>query len=123
MVGRERLDQRLNLPDVAAVVGLRLPEVRSLVLVLLRDRQHFGADQRQPVALDEALARLVGLLEEEVRVELDDVHLEPELGGHVDEHGRLLLPRAPEAEPLAELLGRPDEDLLGRQRLDLRVSP
>jgi hypothetical protein len=41
----------------------------------------------------------------------------------VDEHGRLLLPGAAEAKTVAELLGRPDEDVLGRERLDLGVSP
>ena len=88
-------------------------------LVLLGDRDHLGDDQVEPVALDEPLARLVGLLEEEVRVELDDVDVEPELGDHVDEHGRLLLPGAREAEALAELLEGPARGPPRRQRLDL----
>ena len=99
--------------------GLRLPEVRALVLVLLGDGDDLGDDQLEPVALDEPLAGLVGLLEEEVRVELDDVHVETELGDHVNEHRGLLLPGADEAEPLAELLGGPAEDVLRGQRLDL----
>src|SRR4029453_18653581 len=53
VVGLERLDQRLDLADVAAAVGIRLPEVRPLDLVLLGDRHHLGPDQRQAVALDQ----------------------------------------------------------------------
>ena len=33
----QRLDQRLNLPDVAAAVGIGLPEIRPLAPVLLGD--------------------------------------------------------------------------------------
>ena len=106
--GRERLDERLDLADVAAAVGIGLPEVRALPLVLLGDRDDLRPDQGEAVALDEPLARLVRLLEEEVRVELDHVDVEPELGDHVHEHRRLLLPGAAEAEPLAELLVGPE---------------
>ena len=80
-------------------------------------------DYERATSIDDALARLVGLLEEEVRVELDHVDVQPELGGHVHEHRRLLLPGAAEAEALAELLVRPAEDVLGRERVDLGVSP
>src|SRR6266508_3847269 len=103
VVGLERLDERLDLADVAAAVGVPLPKVRALLLVLLGDGDDLGPDQLEPVALDDPLPRLVGLLEEEVRVELDDVHLEPELHDHVDQHGRLLLPGAGEAEAVAEV--------------------
>src|SRR6266540_1402670 len=116
----ERALERLDLPDVAAAVRIALPEVRPLLRVLLGDRDHVRTDQLEPIALDEALARLVRLLEEELRVELDHRDVEPELADHVHEHGRLLLPRAGEAEPVAELLVRPDEHLLGRHRLDVR---
>jgi hypothetical protein len=78
---------------------------------------------QQRVALDEALTGLVRLLEEKVRVELDHVDFEPELGHHVHEDGRLLLPGAAEAESLAELLVGPEKDVLGRERLDLGLSP
>src|SRR5262245_28522796 len=112
----------LSLRDVAAAVRIRLPEVRPLQPVLLCDRDDLGLDQREAVALGEAVARLVRLLEEEVCVELDDVHVEPEVGDHVYEDGRLLLPGAAEAEPLAELLIGEVEQLLGGERLDLSVS-
>jgi hypothetical protein len=118
----QRLEQRLDLADVAAAVGARLPEVGPLALVLLGDREHVGDDEPEPVALHEPLAGLVRLLEEQVRVELDDVDLEPELGDEVDEHRGLLLPRAREAEPLAELLVGPGEEVARRQRLDLGLS-
>ena len=103
--------------------GFGLPEVRSLALVLLGHRDHLGPDQGEAVALDEPLTGLVRLLEEEVRVELDHVDVEPELGGHVHEHRRLLLPGAAEAEAVAELLVGPEEDVLRREGLDLRLSP
>ena len=45
--------------------GLRLPEVRPLLLVLLGDRDHLGPDQLETVALNEPLARRVRLGEEE----------------------------------------------------------
>ena len=71
---------------------------------------------------DQRLACLVALLEEEVRVELDDVDPESELGDEVDEHRGLLLPGAREAEPVPERVVRPAEDILRRHRLGLRVS-
>ena len=46
--GRERLDQRLDLPDMAAAVRVGLPEVRSLALVLLGDRDHLGPVSVRP---------------------------------------------------------------------------
>src|SRR5215212_8921261 len=78
VVGRERALERLNLAKVAAAVGIALPEVRPLLRMLLRDREHRRANQVEPVALDETVARLVRLLEEELRVELDHRDLEPE---------------------------------------------
>ena len=75
---------------------------------------------REVVPLDEPLARLVRLGEEHERVELDDRNVESELADHVHEHGRLPLPRAREAEPVAELVVCPAEDILRGQRLDLK---
>ena len=46
VVRLERRDQRLDLADVAAAVGVALPEVRALALVLLGDGDHLGPDQR-----------------------------------------------------------------------------
>ena len=74
---------------------------------------HRRREQVQPVALDEPVAGLVGLAEEELRVELDHRQVEAELGDHVHEHRRLLLPRAREAQLVAVLLVDPDEELLG----------
>src|SRR5213078_4733469 len=54
VVGRQRLD----LANVAAAVGIALPEVRSLLLVLLGDSEHVRRDQVEPVTLDERVARL-----------------------------------------------------------------
>src|SRR6266540_1258227 len=112
VVGLERLDERLDLADVAAAVGVPFPEVRALLFVLLGDGDDLGPDQLEPVALDDPFPCLVGLLEEEVRVELDDVHLEAELHDHVDQHGRLLLPGAGQAEAVAELVVGPAKDFL-----------
>jgi hypothetical protein len=58
-----------------------------------------------------------------VRIELDHVHVEAELRDHVHEDGGLLLPGATETEPLAELLIRPEQEVLGGQRFDLYFSP
>jgi hypothetical protein len=56
--------------------------------MLLGDGDHRRRGQeRQAVALDEPVARLVGLPEEQLRVELDDRNVETELGDHVHEHG------------------------------------
>src|SRR6266536_342737 len=71
LVGLERRQQRLALADVAAAVRVALPEVRTLLAVLLRDRQHRRRDELQAVALDEPIPRLVRLAEEELGVELD----------------------------------------------------
>src|SRR5207244_1359045 len=93
--GGERLQrplERLHLADVAAAVRIAFPEVRPFLPVLLGDREHLGPDQLEPVALDQPLTRLVRLAEEELRVELDHRYVEAELGDHVHEHGRLLLP-------------------------------
>ena len=121
VVRLERLDERLDLADVAAAVGVALPEVRPLGAVLLGDRGDRGLDQLQLVAVDERVARVVRLAEEEVRVELDRVHAQPELGDHVHEHGRLLLPRAREADARPEELVRPGDQLLGRHGLEVEV--
>src|SRR5262245_60988900 len=117
LVRLEHADERLDLADLAAAVGVPLPEVGALAAMLLGDRDHLGADEVQPVALDQSLARLVALAEEELRVELDDVDREVELRNHVHEDGRLLLPRAGQAEPVAELLVAPDEQVLGCDRV------
>src|SRR6266542_3066071 len=121
-VRREGVEQRLDLADVAAAVRIALPEVRSLLLVLLGDREHMWRDQVEPVALDERVARLVRLAEEELRVELDHRNVERELADHVHEHRRLLLPRARETELVAELAVRPAENVLRRHRFDVRKA-
>src|SRR5438445_6802022 len=94
VVVREDALERLDLADVAAAVGIALPEVRSLPRVLLGHRDHLRTDQLQPVALDEPIPRLVRLPEEELRVELDHRDVQAELADHVHEHGGLPLPRA-----------------------------
>src|SRR3954462_779244 len=43
-VRRERVDERLDLPDVTAAVGVRLPQVRPLAAMLLGDAQHLRPD-------------------------------------------------------------------------------
>src|SRR6266508_3860062 len=79
VVARQRALERLDLADVAAAVGLGLPQPVGRV-----DRAE--RPQLQAVALDQAVARLVRLREEDERVELDDRYLEPELAEHVDQH-------------------------------------
>src|SRR5919198_1443229 len=59
VVRRERALERLDLADVAAAVGVALPEVGALTCVLLGDGHHLRPDQFKPVALDERVARLV----------------------------------------------------------------
>ena len=121
VVRLERREQRLDLADVTAPVGVALPEVRPLLAMLLGDREHRRREQVEPVALDEPVASLVRLAEEELRVELDDRQVEPELGDHVHERRRLLLPRAGEAQLVAVLLVDPDEELLGAHRLEIEI--
>src|SRR5438552_3265438 len=108
--------------DAALELVRARPASRAFVLArLLRDGDHFGALEREPVALDEAVARLVRLLEEELRVELDDRDVQAELADdHVHENGRLALPRARQAHAVPELLVGPDERVLGAQRLEVR---
>src|SRR5438067_2245273 len=117
VVRTERFEQRLDLADVAAAVGVRLPEVRALAFVLFRDRDYLRALERQPVPLDEPVARLVALAEEELRVELDHRDVEAEFADHVHQHRRLLLPRARQAELVAELAITPDKELLSAHLL------
>ena len=117
----ERSLERLDLANVAATVRLALPQVRPLLDRLLRDGHDLGALERELVALDEAVARLVGLLEEELGVELDDRDVQAELAEHhVHEHGGLPLPRAGKTHAVTELLVRPEQSLFGRHRLDVR---
>src|SRR5881392_2105060 len=66
VVRLERLEQRLDLADVAAAVGVGLPEVGAFALVLLRDRHDPRLQQLEAVALDEPVTRLVALPEEEL---------------------------------------------------------
>src|SRR5215217_148839 len=121
VVRLEYPQERLHLADVAAAVGIALPQVRPLLPVLLRHGDDVRAEQLEPVALDERLTRLVGLSEEQMGVELDDVDVEPELGDHVHERRRLLLPRARQAEAVAELGVGPAEDLLRGHRLEVQL--
>src|SRR5437868_5083753 len=116
----QRALERLHLAHVAAAVGVRLPQVRPLLLVLLGDGDDLRPDEVEPVLLDQPLARVVRLAEEEPRVELDDGDVDAELGHHVHEHRRLLLPRAGEAKLVAEALVGPEEALLRAHRLDVR---
>src|SRR6266699_3864515 len=53
--------------------------------------------QLEPVALDQPLSGLVGLREQNERVELDDRDVEAELADHVHENRGLPLPRARQA--------------------------
>src|SRR6478735_8177542 len=113
VVGIERAHERLDLADLAAAVRVALPQIGAFAAVLLGDGDHLRPDEVQAVAFDQPLARLVALAEEELRVELDHVDRQPELRDHVYEDRRLLLPRAGQAEPVAELLVAPDEQVLG----------
>src|SRR5438094_9346273 len=58
VIRAERFQQGLDLADVAAAVRVRFPEIWALALVLLGDRDHLGAPEREPVPLDEPVARL-----------------------------------------------------------------
>src|SRR5205814_79706 len=49
VVRPKRLEQGLDLADVAAAVGIGLPEIRPLVLVLLGDRDHLWALERDHI--------------------------------------------------------------------------
>src|SRR5215211_985108 len=92
LVRLERLDERLDLADVAAAVGIRLPQVRPLGDRLLGERVPRGHGlELEPVPGHEPVPRLVGLLEEDLRVQLDDVDLQAELADHVYERRRLTL--------------------------------
>src|SRR5215211_818060 len=121
LVRLERLHERLDLADVAAAVGIRLPQVRPLGDRLLGERvaRRHGLEL-EAVPRDEPVPRLVRLLEEDLRVQLDDVDLEAELADHVHECRRLALPRAGEAHAVAEALVRPQEHILGGHRLEVR---
>src|SRR6266700_1804991 len=66
VVRRKRALERLDLADVTATVGVALREVRALRDRLLRNGDDLGALEREPVALDETVAGLVGFLEEEL---------------------------------------------------------
>src|SRR2546425_936771 len=79
IVGSQRTLERLDLADVAAAIRVALPEVRALLDRLVRDGDDLGALEPEAVALDETVPRLIGLPEEELRIELDDRDVEPEL--------------------------------------------
>src|SRR5579864_4353984 len=66
----QRALERLDLAHVAAAIGVRLPQVRPFLLVLFGDGDDLRPDEVEPVPLDEPLAGLVRLLEEESGVEL-----------------------------------------------------
>src|SRR5258705_672869 len=70
VVGSQRTLERLDLADVTAAIGVGLPEVRPFLDRLLRDGDHLGALEPEPGALDEPGACLLGLLAEELPVEL-----------------------------------------------------
>src|SRR5437660_2959834 len=113
VVAGESSLERLDLADVAAAVRLGLPEPVGWI-----DRPE--RPQLEAVPLHEPVARLVGFGEQHERVELDNGDVELELADHVDEHRALTLPRARQAHLVAELLVRPDENVLGTHGLDVR---
>src|SRR5437764_3784572 len=116
----QRLFQGRHLAHAAARVRIPLPEPGAVGGGLLLDRQ-LGLDalELDRVAGDQPLPGVVGLREEQARVELDHPQLRRHLREHVDEHRALLLPRAGEHRALAEALGRPPHQVLGRARLEL----
>src|SRR5262249_24464993 len=109
----ERALERLDLADVTTAVRLGLPQPIGRIDGMERTKL-------EPVALDEPVARLVRLRKEDERVELHDRDVETELADHVHERGRLPLPRAGQAHPIAELRVRPEEHVLRGHRLDVR---
>src|SRR4051794_9587057 len=113
-VGAEGGEQGLALGDLTAGVGVALQEIGAFPPVLLCHRDDRVRDQVQAVPLHEPVARLVRLAEEELGVELDDGKVEAELGDHVHEHGRLLLPGARKAELVSVLAVDPREQLFCR---------
>ncbi len=106
---------------MTAAIGIALPQVRALGAMLLGDGRDLRLDELELVAVDERVPRVVRLAEEEVRIELDRVHPQPELGDHVYEHRGLLLPGAREADARPEELVRPGDQLLGRHGLEVEV--
>src|SRR5207249_3367826 len=121
VVGSQRTLERLDLADVAAAIWIAFPQVRALLDRLVSNGDDLRALEPQAVALDQAVPRLVGLPEEELRIELDDRDVEPELAeDHMHEDGGLALPRAGQAHSVTELLVRPEQNVLGRHRLDVR---
>src|SRR5438132_1744960 len=81
VVGGERALERLDLADVAAAVGVCLPEPVGRI-------ERAERLQVQAVALDQPVARLVRLWKEDERVERANWHVKPELAQHVDQHRR-----------------------------------
>jgi len=78
----------------------------------LRMWQHRSGSRSQRFAPSaRCCSAIVGIegAEEEVRIEFDRVHAQAELGDHVHEHGRLLLPRARQADARPEEPMRPSQ--------------
>src|SRR5258705_10101245 len=86
---------------------------------LLLEGQVVEAVELDAEVLGEAIARLVGLGEEDVGVEIEEARLRVDLRGHMRSHRACFLERAGDVMALAESLEHPLDRLRGRSALEL----
>src|SRR6186997_1627247 len=117
--GREGAAHRLDLADAAAGVGIAVPQLRSVLGLLLLEGEVVEAVELDAERLGEAVAGLVGLLEEDLGVEVEEARLGIDLARQVRGDRAGFLERAGDVVPLAEVLEHPLQRLRRRALLEL----
>ncbi len=109
--------ERRQLAQGAAAIGVALPQPRPVLRRLLGQvllRPH-GADDEAVTAL-EGPPQLVGLREEQARVESEDLDRQAEARDQVDDHAALRAEAGGEGDARRVPASRPAQDVLGPSR-------
>src|SRR4051794_8113665 len=116
---RESLLHRADLADVAAGVGVAVPELVAVHLGLALEAHALVHVDLDAVALLDRLPGVVGLLEQHAGVEDEEARLRLDLHEHVEDHRRLLLEGARHVQARVEAIDHVAEQLLGRPSLEV----
>ena len=115
----ERAVEGVDLADRAAGVGIALPQLVAVQRGLPRDARPLEDLDLDPVAVLDPLPGVVGLGEQDVRVEREDAGVRGDAQEEVEDDRRLLLERAGDGQPWVEPLHQVLEHAVGVELLQI----